>query len=493
MAKYTVKKGGMHDKFRQSRKKIQVIGGGFGNGKTAAVCVKAIQLALDYPGSNGFIGMATYAQLNDTIREEYYKWVPNSAVKRWPTMADNTLVYHNGSRANFRYLQQKGKSNLDGTTTSNLLSATYDYAVVDQMENPAIVYKDYLDLLGRLRGTTEYRGKDSTMPETGPRWLIMTANPAFNWFYHKVIQPAQEYRETGNITENLPVNLETGEVMIDLFEAPTQENKHNLPADFIQGMEANYKGVFADRFIGGEWGAFEGLVYPDFQISTHTLLKDTIKMYMMRMKSMGIPLDVIHGFDFGIASPSCYLFGFRDHRGRVFIIDGFYKTEMTLEEIAKAIVAIWRKWAGLVNIVEPIMADPAIFKRNHVSSVGKGAETIANLLTDFADLWLVPGQNDILNGVAKLQAYLAVDDFPHFETGEPNGRMLYFASDLSFVFNEFGAYFWASDKQGGRVDKPIDKNDHAMDTLKYMFSRLPDVVDMRKKEKTLQEIYRELA
>ena len=104
MPEYRIKPGGMHQRFQQSLKKIQVVGGGFGNGKTAGGCVKAIRLAKDYPGSNGIIAMATYAQLNDTIREEFFKWVPSSSVQRWPTLADNTLIFKNGSKVNFRYL-----------------------------------------------------------------------------------------------------------------------------------------------------------------------------------------------------------------------------------------------------------------------------------------------------------------------------------------------------------------------------------------------------
>ena len=125
MATYNVKRGGIHQRFLNSRFPVQVLGGGFGNGKTACVCVKAIRLAIDYPGSNGLIARETYPKLNDTIRKEFYKWVPHNQVKRWPTKDDNTLIFKNGSVVNFRYIQQRKQSE-DGVATSNLLSATYD-------------------------------------------------------------------------------------------------------------------------------------------------------------------------------------------------------------------------------------------------------------------------------------------------------------------------------------------------------------------------------
>ena len=42
--RYKIIEGGMHDRFHQSMKKVQFIGGGFGNGKTAACCIKALKL-----------------------------------------------------------------------------------------------------------------------------------------------------------------------------------------------------------------------------------------------------------------------------------------------------------------------------------------------------------------------------------------------------------------------------------------------------------------
>jgi hypothetical protein len=47
------------------------MGGGFGNGKTTAGVVKALELAKDYPGSNGLIARSTFPKLNDTIRKEF--------------------------------------------------------------------------------------------------------------------------------------------------------------------------------------------------------------------------------------------------------------------------------------------------------------------------------------------------------------------------------------------------------------------------------------
>jgi len=468
----------MHDKFRQSRNKVQIIGGGFGNGKTAAVCVKAIELVKMYPGCNGLIAMATYAQLNDTIREEFYKWVPPNAVKRWPTVADNTIYFKNGSKINFRYIKQKGKAAAqDGQTSSNLLSATYDFAIVDQIENPEITYKDFLDLLGRLRGTTSYKGFDETMPKDGPRWLMLTANPSFNWVFHKLIKPMVHYRTTGDIHPDLMVD-EEGKPLIDLFEAPTYENKHNLPEDFIKGLESAYKGQFRDRYLGGEWGAFEGLVYPDFVQEEHMIEKRVMMQYLFDLAYKGLKPVALEGFDWGSVVPSCYLIGFSDYMGRIFIIDGFYQPQMRIQNIAERINDMRMAYFPHIEIEQPILADPAIFKRTVVNGEGGGSDTIKSLLQQHANLDFRAGQNNVASGIAKVASYLAVDDFPHFQTGERNGRLIYFARHLSFISDEFLSYFWQMGQGFERIDKPRDENDHAMDTLKYMLSYVPEAVEL---------------
>jgi len=479
MPEYRIKPGGMHDQAFRSRKKIKMIGGGFGNGKTASGCVQAILLAQSYPGSNGLIAMASYAQLNDTIREEFYKWIPASSVKRWPTIADNTMILKNGSKINFRYLKQKGKAAAaDCQTSSNLLSATYDWVVIDQIENPEITYKDFLDVLGRLRGSTPYRGTDDTMPRTGPRWLIMLANPAFNWVYHKLIKPLHHWKKTGERHPDLIWDEELNEPMIELFEASTYENAHNLEPDFIKGLEAAYKGQFRDRYLGGNWGAFEGLVYPSFSVEKHMISKEIMLNYLYTLGHQFLTPTIIDAFDFGIASPSCYLVGFRDHRGRIFVVDGFYEKELTVQQIGEM---IWEKRADIEPYCErdtSMLADPAIFKRTIMNKIGEQATTIANLLNTNAQIYAIPAQNDMMGGIAKVASYLSVQDFPHFLTGEPNGCLIYFASHLTFIPDEFGSYFWKMNANHERTDEPIDRNDHAMDTIKYMFSYFPAVEEL---------------
>lgn len=507
MADYRVIPGSIQDKFGKLRKKVQIFGGGFGNGKTAAAVVqKVLRVARDYPGANILVARSTYPKLNDTIRREFLKWCPPSWIKSFPLSknSDNTCTLKNGTTINFRYIAQQGKAVSEGEqTTSNLLSATYDLVVVDQLEDPEITKKDFDDLFGRLRGTTKYIGSDPTMPDSGPRWFVACVNPTRNWVYRFLIAPLKKYEATGMIDENLlvrryprdheragePVLNEDGEpeLLIELVEGSTYTNAHNLTPDFIEGLEAVYRGQSRDRFLYGEWAAYEGLVHPDFSEVTHLISQDEIYDYLQSMANMGVHPRWLEGYDFGSIVPSCYLLAFVDRNRNVIICDGFYKPEqeMRIDAQQKAIWEIRNNWGA--NDADRINADPAIFKRTVISK-NIGSKSISQLFKEGDNgVNMRASDNEVLSGIAKVNAYLAIQDHHRHPISRILGAPhLFVAHELDFVSSEFSAYYWQTDTSGDRVDKPIDKNDHAMNTIKYMLAKEPDLATRTPKPKDMR-------
>lgn len=478
MAKqYRLKEHSPQYKFFYSRKPIQIFAGGFANGKTTSAVVKAFNLAKDYPGSSGLIARSTYPKLNDTIRKEYLAWCPPATIKRRPTLDDNTLIHTNGTTVQFRYAAQRGRSRDDGSTSSNLLSATYDWIVVDQIEDPEFEHKDFLDLLGRLRGQTTYMPpmgdeEDVSMPDTGPRWLILTANPARNWFYREVVQPFLMYAVRGIKTEKLIIDKSTGLCLIDLIEGDTYSNKDNLPEDYIRNLEATYTGQMRDRYLLGKWEAYEGLVHPGYDPSRHLITREQAMKHLQDCVKRHVKLRVLEGYDFGITVPSCYLFSFVDDRGRVFVIDGYYRKEFDYTEQPDEIRRIRERYSRWLVAKDPIIADPAIFRRQVIAGRETG-DTLAALYRGLG-IDMRAGASDVASGLAKVNTYLAgLPHVTHPATGEDGGPLLYFTEDLDFIQNEISAYYWRRNPQGDYIDEPQDRNDHAMTTIKYMLSKRP--------------------
>lgn len=483
MPTFKLQRDSLQDRFLKSHSKVQVFGGGFANGKTSAACIKAIRLAKDYPGSNGLMARSTYPKLNDTLRKEFIKWCPAHWIESFPRSANasNTCTLKNGTTINFRYIAQQGKFGNEATT-SNLLSATYDWIVVDQMEDPEIVHKDFLDLLGRLRGMTPYEGDDPTMPMNGPRQFVLTTNPTRNWVYRELVRPIHELAN-GIVDEKLLCETDTDGKMlfddqhhpvpiIEIFEGSTYENKDNLEPDFIRTLEASYKGQMRSRFLLGKWASYEGLVYPSFGESVHILSQHAIEHYYKQLQVRSRGVTFLEGYDYGLAVPFCYILGFCDDLGNVFLMDGAYEKEQSLEEHITSIKALRQKYQ--VDQGNMILSDPDIFRRKTVGKklVGK---SIADMFLE-EGIVCIRGNNDITNGIVKVNQYLIPQRMHQNPiTGEFDSPYMYVSDKLDWWVNEISDYYWQKNPTGEQIDKPIDKNDHAMDTTKYLLSNRPNV------------------
>lgn len=478
---YKIKEGGLHEAFQNSRAKVQLFGGAYANGKTTGAVVKALKLAIDYPGSNGLIARATYPKLNDTIRKEFEAWCPPNWIEKFPKSVENTCYMTNGTVVNFRYVQQTGKTN--ESSTSNLLSATYDWIVIDQLEDPEITEKDFLDLLGRLRGQTPYIGDDDTMPSSGPRWLIAMCNPTRNWVYRKLVKPIQDLKN-GIKNPDLLIDEETGVVQIELFEGSTYENKDNLTPDYIKGLEMSYRGQMRERFLLGKWGAFEGLVYSEYDPQHHVVDHELMLQYFDELQSSGAIRNTLEAYDHGIAAPACYGFSFVDRAGNVFILDGFYEKEKTIGELGSRIRRI-RSTYGVTDstigdLYDPMVwADPQIFKRTSGTTKSVGI-TVSGLFKE-EKIKMIRANNDITSGIAKVQSYLYIDPYHRHPIHEDvvGAPRLFISSKLTWFDQEITDYYWRKDSSGVYEDVPMDRNDHAMDMTKYLLTNRPRVATFR--------------
>ena len=481
MASYKIIAGSKAEAFHNSRAKIRLYGGGFANGKTTALVAEIIKIARDYPGCSILAARATYPKLNSTLRKEFEKWCPKSWIKSFDRTKDNVCTLINGTTIDFRYIDQRTDS--DGEGTSNLLSANYDFIVVDQIDDVEITHEDFLQLLGRLRGNTPYAGEDPTMPRTGPRMIALSCNPTLGWPYKKLVKPIHDHR-AGRHNEDLicVVNADgTPELdadgkaipLIEVFEATTYENAQNLAPDYIRTLEATYTGKMRDRYLLGKWVAFTGTVYENFDENRHVVPHAHMVEHLQQLRLSGYRLNVLEGYDLGLTEPSCYLFAQVDAEGVLYFLDGFYEPlkdhdgiEWQAEEMQR-IRAQYMPDDFDTDFLEP-WADPAIFKRTNAAR--KVTETTAEMFRG-EGIYMRRGNNDILKGVIKVRQYLqprktVINPFTH-ELGAP---MLYVSDKLHWMISEFTTWRWKRGDDDNSRDQTVDKNNHAMDALRYMLT-----------------------
>ena len=263
--------------------------------------------------------------------------------------------------------------------------------------------------------------------------------------------------------DRLPVPI------IEVYEGSTYENQDNLEQDFIKTLESSYKGQMRSRFLMGEWASYEGLVYPAFNDSVHVMSSHAIENYHAQLQVKTTGVTYLEGYDYGLAVPFCYILSFVDNFGNVFLMDGAYEKEVPLDDHIAAI-----KHIRNLHNSDIILADPDIFRRK-----GVGKKTVGKAISDMfmeEDIICSRGNNDISNGIVKVNQYL-IPQAKHQNpiTGEFNSPYLYVSDKLEWWINEVNDYYWMKSPTGEQLDKPMDKNDHAMDTTKYLLSNRPNI------------------
>lgn len=462
--------------FYECREAIAGFTGGFGNGKTAVLGLAAIAVASQYENARVLVGRATRPKLEDSTKKELLKWIPPDWIAKWPTEKRNDLLFkHTNSTIEFRHVRQEGKGK--GEEQSNLLSATYDMVCLDQLDDPEFQYKDFSDLIGRLRGTARYIGDDPTMPRVGPQFLRFTANPTRNWLFREVVGPYFTYVKSGMITKKLLINKKSRTPIVQVFNAPSIANKKHTGEAYVERMEAVFRGTMGSRYIEGEWGAYEGLVYPDYDETLHMVEAPRLRGYIEHGLANDL-FGVVEGYDFGQVSPSCYLLAFYNDVGDVFIVDGFYEPMMKVPQQAKLMKKIRNKWKIIPT--DPVLADPSIFRGTNASATKVG-ESIVQLFRD-EGIDMQRGANSIESGIEKVSTYLVSDNMHrHPITLNYGSPRLFVSSELEFWHNEIADYYWNRNIAGENVDKPRDTNDHAMDATKYLFTRRNKVIGALRK------------
>lgn len=209
-----------------------------------------------------------------------------------------------------------------------------------------------------------------------------------------------------------------------------------LPPDALRTLES-LSGVQRRRLLKGEWCDNEGAVYEEFDEDVHVIRGP------MPAGSGG--WSKIRGFDFGYTNPFCCLRGAIDGDGRLYIYRERYKVQVIVHEHARAIKAEDKAEAFVWSTADHDAEDRATLHAN-------GIMTIA-------------AKKDIRAGIAAVKARLK-------PAGDGRPRLFIHESCVNTI-TEFSEYSWPSGQDGKSAKEvPVDANNHAMDTIRYMVMEL---------------------
>lgn len=210
--------------------------------------------------------------------------------------------------------------------------------------------------------------------------------------------------------------------------------KSNLNPAFSQEeydrMKKTLPEAIFKRRYEGEFITMEGLVYPDFDYDTHVIRPFDIPAHWTR----------IGGMDFGHSQPTVVLCIAEDPQDHIYYVyKEFYRKEALLKDTANFLAN-----EGL----RMVLADP------------QGAQAIAELNRFYGRPEVRAAENRVEIGIERIGTLLK------------EGRLKFFTT-VENTLNEVEEYHYpaASDEKKDKPDKPVKKDDHAMDALKYAFSR----------------------
>lgn len=208
----------------------------------------------------------------------------------------------------------------------------------------------------------------------------------------------------------------------------TADNTY-LPAAYIKSFARHEGTVYYRRMFLGEWCGSDGLVFDQFRRDLN--IRETEHE----------PKRRVLGVDDGTSDPFVVLDCHLDTDRRVHVAREVYKTGLDLYDKIAAVKA----WADRDTVVVVEAASPdlvATLRREGLSAVP-----------------CEKGQGSIEYGINLIQADL-----------KPNGDglpRLTVSPDCMNTVREFESYQWAEGRHGLK-DVPVDKDNHAMDALRYV-------------------------
>ena len=197
----------------------------------------------------------------------------------------------------------------------------------------------------------------------------------------------------------------------------------------------------------GHFGAKDaGLVYPEFDENINVV------------EPFSVPRDWQEtiSIDPGLSNPLSAHFYAVDYDGNIFVVGEWYKSGLSVEEHSLAIkkVAESLSWKTRKDGKLEAIIDSAANQKTL-----SGTRSVSELFFDNGIVVNAKVDKDLFAGISRVKSYIK----------DASGkRKLFVFRSCDNMIREFKSYFW------GEGDRPIKKNDHSLDELRYFIMTRPE-------------------
>ena len=341
-------------RFFQSRSKYTAYGGARGGGKSAAARIKAVLLALRYPGIQILLLRRTLIELKENHVIPLFKMLNGFARYR---EVDKEFIFPNTSRIKLGYcdnerdvLQYQGQA----------------YEVIFMEEATQFTLKQFQTLTESNRLSGQCREPFS------PR-MYLTCNPGgvgHEWVKRLFITRDYQKQERPEDYTFIPSRVYDNDFLMQ-----------NDP-DYVRTLE-NLPEMRRRAMLDGDWDVFEGQYFAEFNRDLHVVRPFAIPDNWIRYFVMDYGMDMLAGY-FIAMSPE----------GRAYIYKEIYKSGLLVSGAAELIKSMTSE-----DIFSHI-APPDMW--NRLKDTGK---SIAEIFGDHG-LYLQKADNDRVTGWLNLREWL---------------------------------------------------------------------------------------
>lgn len=379
--------------------------------------MQMIYLQITTPNGTSLMGAQTLNQLEQTSMKEWMEIMPKEYIKEH-SKAKNYVDLINGHRVLFRPLDDESKAR------------SLNLCFVHLEEASEIKFEYYVQLLTRLRNRATTNHK-----------MILSSNPEMNWIKTEVLLKAGKIH---NSNANYNMDLADLNPNIAVHIAPTKLNTY-LPPTFYEDTARNRPNWWIERYLHGGFFNREGLVYP--QAMDHIVEPFKIPDSWERIQAS----------DFGLVDPTVALWGAIDPKdGLVYLYREHYESGKSVAYHAE-------------KMNEHNETIPHGLLRQPIGDPKGKARSEKDMMSTFDHyaeygVYFRPGINKIEDGIYKV--------FTYFELGKVK-----IFSNLRNTLREVQVYKYPPRKMGEdekSTEKPLDKDNHAMDCMRYLINDLPD-------------------
>ncbi len=420
--------------------------GGYGTGKTTTSREQVYKHMLITPNGNTLIGTKVSYQYEQTIKRDIEADLPAAFIAN-QSVQKQYYDLQNGHRLMFRPFEDAGKIRSYNLTM---------YVIVEASEVDYSIYTQLKTRLRNMNATKPHRDKQGNIvyktikgvpvPVVDADWRegIIESNPDAGWVRTEVLNVSEEVNKYGNVTDTFNIIATTADKFTSSHVAATDVNAY-LPENFIEENSKNKPIWWINRFLYGSFNYAEGLVYPN----ARGCIVDPFEIPKNWKR--------IIAFDYGLTDAACYVFGAIDPQKSMIYI---YKETRDYNRNVKELADVYkRETTDIPNggLVCPPLIDPKSAPKRDYNK-----KSLADYFLEEGILF-EPGFVGIDARVFRLNTYIE------------SGRLKIFSS-CEYLIAELSDYKFPSKELGKTVanaNKPIDKNNHAINPLEWITMKLP--------------------